>query len=64
MYLHVVGLQLTLAGFYAFEPLVINISVASTSAVLIPSTVGSATTQSPGFLKRATLGAWQRISDQ
>ena len=48
---------LTFAGLQPFKPLVLHISVASSSAVLVPSTAGCATTDSAGFLERATLGA-------
>ena len=56
----VYSLKLTLASIYAFEPPVINVFVPSTSAVLVPSTAGSATTGSPGFLERAALLAHHR----
>jgi len=51
------------AGLHAFRPPVINISVAESSAVLEPSTPRSATTDSAGFLERATLWARNLISD-
>ena len=57
----VVSLQLTLAGRHALEPLVINIFVADTSAVLKPGTARSAATLSAGFLKRAAFGARRRF---
>ena len=53
-------LGLTFAGLQAFKPPVFHISVASSSAVLEPSTAGSTTTISAGFLKRTTLLACQR----
>ena len=59
-----VSRELTFAGRHAVNPLVINIFVASTSAVLKPSTARSATTDSAGFLKRAALWARHRISDR
>ena len=48
-----VSIKLTFAGSHALEPLVINIVVAGTSAVLKPSTPRSATTDSAGFRERA-----------
>ena len=54
-YLHAIRLGLTLAGLRAFKPCVFHISVAGSSAVPVPSTAGSATTVSAGFLKRAAL---------
>ena len=55
MHLHVIGIELTLAGLHASRPAVINIVVANSSAVLEPSTPGSATTDSAGFLECAAL---------
>ena len=55
MYLNTVNIELTFAGIRAFKPPVINVSPASTSAVIIPSTTRSATTDSPRFLKLAAL---------
>ena len=52
------SLELTVAGRNALEPLVVNIFVAGTPAVLKPSTARGATTLSAGFLERATL--WVR----
>ena len=52
MQLHVIGLELTFAGLRAFRPPVTNIFAAKSSAVLIPSTAGSATTDSAGFNER------------
>ena len=49
--------ELTFAGLYALKPLVINVSVAGTSAALVPSTARSATTDSAGLLKLAALRA-------
>ena len=49
--------KLTFAGIHTFKPPVINVPVASTSAVLIPSTARSATTSPAGFLERAALWA-------
>ena len=53
-YLHAIRFELTFAGLHAFEPRVINVSVASTPTVLKPSTTRSATTDSPGLPERAT----------
>ena len=55
MYLRAVDIELTFAGLHALIPLVINVSVVGTSAVLIPSTTRSATTDSAGLLKLAAL---------
>ena len=54
-YLYGISLGLTSAGSGAFKPPMIGVSVAGTSAVLIPSTARSATTGSAGFRKRAAL---------
>ena len=63
-YLHALSLELTFAGLHSFKPPVINISIASTSTVLKPSTVRSATTDSAGFLERATFWTHHRINDR
>ena len=55
--LYALGLEPTFAGRHALKPLVINNFVAGTSAVLKPSAARSTTTDSAGFLKRATLWA-------
>ena len=55
--LHGVSLGLTFADRDALKPPVTSVAVADTSAVLIPSTVRSATTSSTGFLERAALWA-------
>ena len=55
---HVIALKLTFAGLHTLKPAVTSVSVDGTSAVLIPSTAGSATTDSTGFLKRTAL--WTR----
>ena len=55
-YLHGFSLALTFACLDAFKPPVTSVSVART-AVFIPSTARSATTDSAGFLERATLCA-------
>ena len=56
-YLHVVSLQLTFARINALRPPVINVSIASTSTVLKPSTARSATTVPARFLEHAAFGA-------
>ena len=53
-YAHALSLELTFARLQALKPLVIDVSVAETSAVLVPSTTRSATTESAGFLERTT----------
>ena len=55
IYLYRISLGLTSAGFGAFKPPMIGVSVAGTSAILIPSTARSATTGSARFLERAAL---------
>ena len=64
MYLHASSLELTFAGLRALDPTVANVSVASTSAVLIPSTTRSTTTDSAGSRERAALGAHPRTTDR
>ena len=56
-------LGLTFAGIHAFKPPVVNISVAGSSTVLVPSTAGSAATDSAGFLELATRWARDHISN-
>ena len=56
-YLLGAGLELTFAGSHSLRPLVINIFVADTSAVLKPSTARSTTAVSARFLERAAFGA-------
>ena len=46
---------LTFAGLRALRPGVTTVSVAATSAVLVPSTAGSATADSAGFLEDTAL---------
>ena len=58
---HAIGLELTFADLDALRPPVINVPVADTSAILKPSTARSATTDSAGFLERATPSARHRI---
>ena len=53
-YLHGVILGLTFAGLEPLKPPVISVPVVSATTVLIPSTIRSATTDSAGFLERAT----------
>ena len=56
--LHLLGVStigLTFAGLRALGPPVVSVSV--TSAVLVPSSARSATTDSAGFLERSTLWA-------
>ena len=53
---------LTFACLRSLIPLVISVFVADTSTILIPSTTRSATTDSTGFLKRATLWARHLIA--
>ena len=56
--LDITSLVLTFAGLHAVKPPVIYVFVCSISAVLVPSTTRSATTDSAGFLEHATL--WTR----
>ena len=59
---HDFSLRLTFAGLDALRPHVISVSVARTSAILKPSTTGSATTDSAGFRERTALRARRRMS--
>ena len=52
-----VSLGLTCAHLQALKPPMINVFVADTSTIPIPSTARSATTDSSGFLERAAFGA-------
>ena len=52
------SLKLTFAGRHALKPHVINVSVASTPAVVVPSTAWSTTTDSAGLRERAALWAF------
>ena len=61
--LHGVSLGLTFAGLDTLKPPVINVSVAGTSTILIPSTTRSATTGSAGLLKLAALRALYLMSN-
>ena len=58
MHLHAIALELTFAGLRTLKPAVISVSVDVTSAVLIPSTARSATTDPARFRERAAL--WTR----
>ena len=62
--LHALYLELTFAGLHALKPFMINISVACTSALFIPGTARSATTDSAGFLEYAALSTRHRITDR
>ena len=65
MYLqNTVSLERTFAGRHALKPLVINVSVAGTSTVIIPSTARSAATDPAGFLERTTFEAHLRFRDR
>ena len=60
---YTVSLELTFTSLHALRPLVINVFVAGTAAVLVPSTTRSATTVSAGFLERAALWTRHRFCD-
>ena len=55
--LHAVDIELTFAGLGSLKPHVTNVSVAGASAILIPSTARSATTDSAGLYKISTFWA-------
>ena len=59
----VITFKLTFASVQALKPPMINVSVAGSSAVLVPSTAGSAATDSAGFLELATRWARDHISN-
>ena len=59
-----ISLELTYAGLHALKPLVINVSVAGTSTVLVPSPTRSATTDSSGFLEGTALWTPHRIGNR
>ena len=61
MYLHRVSIERTYTGLRTLRPCVASVSVACTSAVLVPSTTGSAATGSAGFLERAALWTRHRL---
>ena len=60
--LHGIRFGLTFASLNALKPPVINIPVAVTPAILIPSAARSATTDNAGFFELAALQARPRIS--
>ena len=62
--MHVIPLALTFAGLQTFKPPVLHVSIAGSSADLVPSTTGSAATDSTGFLERAALWARHHIIDR
>ena len=65
IYLHGFSLgQLTFAGLDALRPPVTSVSVPGTSAVLVPSTARSATTDSTGFRERTALGTCHHTNDR
>ena len=53
-----VNLGLTFASLHALKPAVTHVSIANTSAILVPSTARSATTDSPRFLECAAARAY------
>ena len=59
-----VRLELTFARRHALKPLVVNVFVAGTSAVLKPSTPRSATAVSAGFRERAAPGTRSHFHDR
>ena len=61
--MHASSLELTFAGPRALDPAVLRMSVASTSALRIPSTARCTTTDAAGFLERAALCARGRTSE-
>ena len=63
MYLPSASVALTFAGLNALRPPVINVFVADTSAVFIPSAARSTTTNSAGFLEGTALRARHHISN-
>ena len=62
LYVNVINLKLTFTSLDALKPPVINVPVANTPAILKPSTARSATTDSAGFLERATLWAHHLVA--
>ena len=54
-YLHDVSLELTCTCLHAVRPSMISVTVAGTSAALVPGTTWSATTNLAGFLEGAAL---------
>ena len=63
MHPHATSLTLTFAGPRALDPAMMNACVASTSAILIPSTTGGAATGSARFRKLPALWAHRRAID-
>ena len=63
-HLHGINIELTFAGLQALRPPVTNVSVACSSAVIIPSTARSATTDYTRLCKHAALRTFHRISDR
>ena len=59
-----VRLELTCAGRHALKPLVVNLFIGDTPAVLKPSTARSTTAVSAGFLEFAAFGARHCFSDR
>ena len=57
-------LGLTFACLHALKPPMINVFVANTPAVVVPSTTRSATTNSAGFLECTALRARQPLRQQ
>ena len=64
MHLHVIAIELTFARLHALKPAVVSVSVVGTSAVLIPSTARSTTTDSAGFRERAAPSTRYRTSNR
>ena len=62
MYLHIMSLELTVAGLDALKPSVTYVDV--TGTFLKPSTARSATTDSAGFLEGAALWARHHGNDR
>ena len=59
--LHVASLELTFTGPQALNPPMLNVFIADTSALFVPSTARSAATDFAGFLERATRWTRRRI---
>ena len=59
-----VRLELTFARRHALKPLVVNVFVAGTSAVLKPSTARSTATDLAGFLEHVAFGACLGFSNR
>ena len=54
-YLHEVSIELTCTGLHAVRPCMTGVTVAGTSAALVPSAAGSAATDSTRFPEGAAL---------